>query len=185
MNPVYESLHTEMLQDIQRCLQLELPEQERVESCFWIGNNYWDKLKSLVKDKPFVNEDEEINFFREVKPNFTMYIEYFVLLAESLQFIPVDPVSAREYWQEESKRFDRFCSRNETFIEYIESGERHGDAMYFLRDNNNRRAISMAPLVDTDQDFLTSHDHIMRSYLAYKKYNGYVMERIEQLNQAN
>ena len=74
MRQDYQLLHSQMLRDIERCMQLELPEKERAESCFWIANNHWDKLKELIKGKAFKDESEEIEFFRNVKPQFTFYI---------------------------------------------------------------------------------------------------------------
>ena len=73
-----------MIADIEKCMQVELAETAKVENCFWIANNYWEKLKALIDCKGFKNENEEIDFFRNVKPQFTCYKEYFTILSEAI-----------------------------------------------------------------------------------------------------
>jgi hypothetical protein len=192
MKEKYKILHRLMIHDIVRCMQLDLPETERVESCFWIASNYWDKLKAMMKGRnskivEFKDDSEEVDFFRNVKPKFTCHIEYYAILSEALQFVPKDHASASSalavihFWKEEYKRFGRFCSKNETFVNYYESGEQYGNSIYFLRENKQSGIpIAMVPY-DSDENLCTSHDRVLRSYLAHKMYNDYVKGRIKAL----
>lgn len=188
MKQEYQLLHRHMIHDIVRCMQLELSEEERVESCFWIANNYWEKLKEMVKSKKFNNDTDEVDFFRNVKPQFTCHIEYYSILYEALQFAPGDEKAALCFWEEEYKRFSRFCSRNETFVSYYENGDKYGDSIYFLRENKQPGSVVTTIPYDADAELCASHDRVLRSYLAHKKYNEYVKMRLEQtstLNQAS
>lgn len=198
MDPIYETLYQEMLKDIERCMGLSHPEKENAESCFWIARNYWEKLKEEVKKRVFKNASEEIRFFREVKPQFTFHIEYFVILTEALQFEPSvlqAPADIRnqmshdswetanqkiitEYWEQEEKRFKRFCQKHGEFIEYYESGEHCKDSLYFLRENDTRKDAILMSLYDTDKDLSTYYSQLLRSYLANKRYWNYVNEKI-------
>lgn len=182
MNQEYQLLYHEMLQDVERCMGLDLPGTEKMESGFWIAHKYWERLQGAIRQKGFCNEQEEIEFFREVKPHFTCYMEYFILLCESVQFVPVQKDTEREFWEHEEKRLDRFCAKHETFVNYYESGERHGDPLYFLRENNNQaKPVRPKLAFDNDATLTTSHDQVLRSYLANKKYNAYVKEKLELL----
>src|SRR5258706_10983810 len=118
MKQEYQLLHQEMLKDIQRCLQLDLPESENVEACFWIASDYWDKLKERIKNGIFNDEGDEIDFFRNVKPQFTSWMEYFMILSEGLLFVPEERLCAITYWEEEMKRFKRYCDKNHEFVSY-------------------------------------------------------------------
>ena len=166
-------------------MQLELPEVERVESCFWIANNYWEKLKEMVKNKKFNNDTDEMDFFRNVKPQFTCHIEYYAILSEALQFVPKDEKDVSGFWEEECKRYNRFCSKNETFVSYYESGDKHGDSIYFLRENKQPGTVVTTMPYDADTELCASHDRVLRSYLAHKKYNEYVKMRLEQASTLN
>ncbi len=182
MKQEYELLHKELLQDIERCMSLELPEKERAESCFWIANNYWDKLKGLLKAKVFEDEYDEIDFFRNVKPQFTHYIEYFVILTEALMFVPRENLSALIFWDGEMKRFKRFCDKHNEFVSYYESGQQYNDSMFYLRKNSgDLKFVISAPVYDVDADYCTSHDSFVRSYLAQKKYYDFAKKKLEEV----
>ena len=181
MNEKYQLLHDDMLKDITRCEQLELPNAEWVAACFWVAHNYWQRLKSLTCPRSFKSECEEIEFFRNVKPHFTAHIEYFVILSEALTCVPADCGDALCYWEEEGKRLNRFCERNEDFVRYYESGERCRDNLYFLKRNARINYAPKLPVYDKDPDYCTSHDHYVRRYLANKMYWEYCKGKIELL----
>lgn len=182
MKKEYEPLYRDLLQDIERSMNLELPEKERAENCFWIANNYWGKLKELLRDRSFKDESDEIDFFRNVKPQFIHYIEYFVILTEALMFAPEESHSGIIYWDGEMKRFKRFCEKNNEFVTYYESGQRYKDSLFFLRKSSGDvKHVPSAPSYDVDADYCTSHDGFVRSYLAQKKYYDYVKKKLEEV----
>lgn len=182
MKSEYQLLHQDMLQDIDRCMQLGLPEIERAESSFWISSNYWENLKEQMQVRTFKDDDEEIDFFRNVKPEFTSWMEYFVILSGALLFVPVEKLDAINYWEEESTKFKRFCNKNNQFISYYENNDQHMDSNYFLRKGAEGRALVLNPPVyDIDTTFCTTHDPLVRAYLAQKKFHGYVHKRIAEL----
>ena len=170
-----------MLNSIQRAMELDLPQVERAESCFWIASNYWERLKEIMKPGMFQNEKEEIDFFRNVKPQFTGRIEYFTILYEGLLFEPKDRDSALLFWNEEEKRLVRFRNKNETTISYYDSNDQYMDKEYFLRKNTDPEYILTARTYDADTRFRASQDTILASYLAYKMYNDFAAERIKDL----
>jgi hypothetical protein len=182
MKQEYQLLYHDMLADIERCMQLELPNEERIEACFWVASNYWEKLKELLEGREFKDDSDEIEFFRNVKPRFTCYIEYFILLSEALVFVPEDKKCAIAFWEEESRRFNRFCTRNQIFVSYYESGKRSKDNIYFLRKNaDDLSFVLSAPVYDVDVAFCSSRDQIVRRYLAYKMFNEYAKKRLDGL----
>ncbi len=198
MEQEYQLLQQDMLHDIERCLKLPHPEKQNVESCFWIAKNYCEKLKELVKQKGFNDVSREIEFFREVKPQFTFYIQYYVLLSEALQFVPMlSPVpdeikdcittevwqadvevSIIDFWENEGKRFKRFCDKHREFIEYFESDNRRNDCLYFLRESDVTKDYEFTSLYDMDKSLTTSYERLLGSYLANKKYWEYCKERL-------
>lgn len=181
MNEKYQLLYNEMLQDIIRNQEQTLQEGERVASGFWIAHKYWERLKKIIDPDNFTNENEEIEFFRNVKPQFTAHIEYYTILSEALVCLPSLADEAIDFWKEEAKRFNRFCEKNEEFVNYYESGQHFKDGLFFVKRNDERRYIPKAPVYDVGSEYSTSHDHLVRGYLAYKMYNEYAQDRINEL----
>src|SRR5689334_9574083 len=132
MNQKYQLLYSDMQKDIARCEGLDLPEGEWVTACFWIAHSYWERLKKNIDPTKFDSEKDEIDFFRNVKPQFTSHIEYYTIVSEALICVPQKREDAIVYWKGEANRFKRFCERNDDFLRYYESGKRFKDSLYFL-----------------------------------------------------
>lgn len=76
MNPKYEPLYHDMLSDIARCWQLESPDTEIAEHSYRIALNYWRRLKEHFVQRLMYVDEEEMEFFKAVKPQFAAHIEY-------------------------------------------------------------------------------------------------------------
>lgn len=182
MKEPYQLLYHDLLKDIERCMELPNCEKDNAESCFWIAYNYWEKLKRLRKNYVFKTEAEEIEFFKVVKPGFTSYMEYFIILSEALLCVPAEKEDAIIYWTGEANRFERFCNRNQSFVRYYENDSTEEDPLYFLRQAaTDLKYVPSAPVYDVDAEFCTPHDHQVRGYLAYKRYYDFVKKRLEAL----
>src|SRR5688572_22373199 len=112
---VYDELHGQMLCDLSRC--------NAPEECFWVVKGYWDKVKEKFKESGTKTEYEEVDFFKNIKPFFTSYLEYYVILSEALISAPGESGLAMIYWEAESKRFQRFVDKNNSFVGYYICGE--------------------------------------------------------------
>lgn len=181
MKESYTQLYSDMHTEIGQCMQQPLSEKEIVEKCFWISRNYSKKLKELINIAGFDDENEEICFFRNVKPQFVCYIEYFLLISEALSIVPGEKDAAIKFWEEEKDRFQVFRQKHESFVSYFENGKHDSDTTYFLRENNNLRYVPNLRIYDTDIDWCTSHARLVRNYLAYKEYEEYCNKKLAGL----
>ena len=181
MEKSYTQLYRAMQAEISRSMQQPIPEKERIEKCFWIARDYGKKLKELIKNNDFADENEEISFFRNIKPQFVCYIEYFLMVCEALSIVPVKREAAIAFWKVEKERFRSFRGNYESFFIYYESGQHESDKTYFLRENNDLRFMPNLHIFDTDIDWCTSHDRLLRNYLAYKEYEEYCDKKLLEL----
>lgn len=170
-----------MVNEIEKCQNLDISESQRAEQCYWIACDYYFKLKELVRKAPFKNESEEIEFFRDIKPRFTAYMEYFINLVEILPLAENDTSRSGKLWDEEMLRYSRFYRKNQEFIEYYNNGCTHMDRAYFLRSEKKLCNGSKAIVFDADTQFSTSHDGLVRSLLAYKMYIEYIQKKLDEL----
>lgn len=180
MKESFEQLYQEMLQDIDRCQALQLPEKEKAEKCFWIARGYSKRLKALMEGMDFEDEEEEIVFFRDVKPTFVCYIEYFLLVSDAILMAPAKREEAILFWEDEKGRLQRFRQDQATFISYYENEQHDLDTTYFLRKNNHLNFMPNLHIYDSDIDWCTSHDRLVRNYKAYKMYNAYCKKKINE-----
>lgn len=188
MNAVFEDLYKEYLMETNEAVPAGMTERECVEENYWKAKRHWEQWKELIKKVEFENEAEEIDFFKNVKPQITSRIEYYVLLSEALLFVPGNrPTDTKElvisFWAEQEKRCQRFFDKNKIIIEYYQNGDTVLDDEYFLRRNNSIDVsqLSPAPVHEESNEFCTYADPLVRSYLAYKKYNAYVKNQLKLL----
>lgn len=69
-----------------------------------------------------------------------------------------------------------------SFFAYYRSGKTTHDKEYFIRKNRKSQTPVFAPIYDIDMDFCTSHDHIVRGYIAHRRYVTFASEMINRLN---
>lgn len=181
MNPIFKPLYLEMLSSLCFTLSMDLPEESKISNCFWISNDYWKKLLLSPEHLEFQNDDLEIDFYRNVKPKFTSYQQYFILLYESHMFIPPDPLQIPAYWRRESKSLQGFFKEHRSFIRYYLTGKTHKDKEYFLPKRVPIKSILSYSVYDINMDYCSSHDHLVRSYLAHKMFAIFLRQKIKTL----
>ena len=169
MRDDYQLLYSEMLNEIICRQQLEIPEGDRVAASFWVAREYWANLRQLVTQTGLRTEEEEIYFFRWVKPRFTSHIEYYTMLAEALICVPSAPLAGNGFWEQEARRYQRFFHRHEAFIRYYDSNETYNDRIFFTRGNRLARTEDLL-FDDGETDWITPYDGLARKYLAQRMY---------------
>lgn len=181
MKEAYAQLHRNMIAEIDDCLNQDMPEKRKSENCFHIALSYGRQLKELMYSKSFEDDDEEIDFFRNVKPQFSCYIEYYRAISSALFFVPATKEEAIVFWKNEKKRLQQFIRMYEAFIAYYESDRHSSDKLYFLRESNDLKFVPNLNIYDTDIDWCTSHDRLVRNFLAYKMYGEYCDRKLSEM----
>jgi hypothetical protein len=186
----YRGVFDKLLNEIDTAMQKNVPLGDCFRNCFWISLKYYKEVKELALEKAFADESDEIGFFREVKPKFTCFMEFFVMCSDAVWVVENGVDSPAFFWKEELEKYSRFRKRHFSFIDYYESGRRVLDEKFFLRATADSVSDIYSKMFDENPPLHSSKDWVVRSYLAHKMYHGFVMEnldatcpsRIEKLN---
>jgi hypothetical protein len=183
MKEICKQLYQSMLQDLEHCKRKELDVHKEIECCFHICNNYWAQLKERIAHYEFNAEQEEIEFFKTIKPQFTSQIEYYGLLsfAELTNSKITDPIELRKFWLRESMRLEKFIKKNKSFYDYYKKHSRENDEEYFLRSNDDLSNLLEAKTHDLDSRASTSHDHLVATIIALENYYEYSKQKLTEL----
>ena len=162
-NSIYEQLEYQ-LEDI-------LSEHENVlsqyEQCIKICLNAISELKKLVHQHAFTDKEEEIFFFKRIKPKFSSKLIYYTRVLNIEIKRPIgSEVCEKSYLIKQLDRLKDFFDNNIVFYEYHRFGATHLDEKYFLRGH-----VEIIPgfdyhIYDCDQTFSTSHDQKVAEILA-------------------
>lgn len=91
------------------------------------------RLKTLLLEQAFESQEEEIHFFKEIKPACDAYLIYYLRLLNRQEFIPASASDKIRFYQQELKTLDCFKQVNREFIRYLMTGATYLDEYYFLR----------------------------------------------------
>ena len=184
MEQIYSNLLKELSKELDDCWRNDLPEVKRFENCFWIADKFCKNIERQVLQKGFANEDEEIRFFKEIKPQFAALVEFFVIATEALWFVGSEVVCSKAFWKEETDKYKRFRERQHPFVSYYEAGETHLDAEFFLKASEDSISEVQSILFDESHHMHSRKDWLVRSYLANKMYHGFAQEKLKTIESA-
>ena len=177
MSPEYQEYYQQLLAAFRSHEDAYTAEMEVIEACFKSSLDYWGRVCKLVKTKGFNEEKEEIRFFKEVKPVFAAFIEYYTYRYHALLFAPVNSVTELErFWRWEERKMQRFYEVNQEFCRYIREGATCRDAEYFLRASlpPDKERVSSDLIHDGDAGLLSPKDPLLTIMKAYELYGQYI-----------
>lgn len=136
------------------------------------------ELKRFTVKYSFRNAEEEVQFFKEVKPVFLCQYIYYkkmfsVLLFNSFQ----DRKSRIEKYYKVLRKLQVFAIKNEAFYEYCMSGATYLDHTYFTRKSQ------MLSSVELDEKFSTGYDLKLSKILAHELMKQYIIDALRKLQE--
>jgi hypothetical protein len=157
-----------------------LPEQYRTS--IKLSKKAMAKLKSYISTYSFLNTEEEIFFFKTLKPQFYSKYIYFINV---YNFIVQQPLGSdeilRDYISFELADLKRFFDHNQAFYQYYRSAATQMDGTYFTRGGFDVQL----ELEDFEEDDLysTSHDYKLSKIIAHEKYQDYLNLELQRIIQ--
>lgn len=148
-------------------------EPERVRASVKICRKALVRLKNFLTGYFFESLDEEIFFFKNLKPLFySQYLYYSAVHNFLLNKPPGSQQVVEEYIQKELGELKRFFEFQQAAYHYLRSGSTEMDALYFSRCDFHTTGLLQEYF--TEDHFSTTHDHIVSKVLANEKYHDYL-----------
>src|SRR5580698_6102279 len=122
-----EELYTELSREIASIGGMGLSMERETEKCFVLSVQFDRKLHKWLGEFHFESEQEEIGFFKLVKPKFTSSIHYYTKLYQALMLVPPDPIQHVLYYTNELSKTDKFFAEQHEFYAYYKSGATERD----------------------------------------------------------
>ncbi|NDV97645.1 RteC protein, partial [Dysgonomonas sp. 521] len=142
-----------------------------------------DRLKVFICEYSFTNQEEEITFFKELKPSLSCQLLYYRKVYDIGVNCPQGGRAAqRAYLEGELEAIRLFFSRHREFYRYYRSGSRHFDCYYFLRGISG---IQSAPdfCFDKDPEFSSGGDRLVSRILAYDMLEARLIAEIDRIDE--
>lgn len=138
------------------------------------------RLKSFVAAYTFASEDEEIYFFKEVKPRIFCHLLYYRKVYNIEMNRPMGSLETQsDYLNRELADISLYIGRRLDFYRYYRSGAVHLDRCYFLRGNsNNEDQYRDSFYFERDPAFSTAGDFKVAKILSYDLLQVYLREEL-------
>lgn len=139
--------------------------------------NHLCKLKQFVLEYHFRSEQEEIYFFKEVKPVIMSQLLFYKRLFNIHLFESYNDADSRmRYYQRRLKSLQTFMSKHIEFYRYVSSGDQQFDETYFTRKGGTKS-------FELDERFSTSHDGKLAKILTNELLKDYLTKAIKKNKQ--
>ena len=175
-----------MLEEFQSALvALTRNGQEQLQwlgSCVELSFNYMKRLKKyFLRNEPSSVEDE-ILFFKTIKPKFKAQLLFHQAVLELEGRRPPGLEAQSAYYLGELEKVTYYFTSNAAFYDYVRREACHLDDRYYRRGMFDVHLAPHENLVDFDESFNTSHDSKLAQVLANELLLSYLERRIEKVN---
>jgi hypothetical protein len=145
----------------------------------------FDRLKTFILSYDFTDEDEEIRFFKEIKPKLCCRLIYYRKVYNIEMDRPVGIDKEREYLTEVLNAINRYNAKRLDFIRYYRSCASHFDSLFFLREKRDTEQYLETFYYELDPLFSTNCDFKVAKTLANDMLSTYLMQEIVLLDSNN
>lgn len=144
----------------------------------------FDELKEFIADYTFKYQSEEIQFFKEIKPQlFSILIYYRKVYNLEMRMPTGGKVDKKEYLEAILSRIKYFFDMNCEFYQYYRSGSTHLDKYYFLRGKADIQLVLDSFYFERDAKFSTNFDFKVAKMIANERLTVYINNKLSRLNQ--
>ncbi len=183
MNISSMQLYAQMQEEIRQFQPLFETEILMIEGSFNIAARYWYDIQNRLNNYSFKQKEDEVFFYKNIKPLFTAVMEYYCFRYKAVLFRPAwGKAQLSHYWINELKRIDHFFNSHREFYQYLSDGSKDKDEFYFGR-----------PIEETDKSGKTTtekkvnkiYDDIAARIFGYKEYRKYIESALKTLQYGN
>lgn len=177
-----DNLYAALEKELEVIVQQETDWVAQSERCIIHLLQVITQLKQLVLAHPFSDNNEEIHFFKEVKPQFFSELIYYNGIFNIQTRKPVGSVQVqRNYLNKELDKLHEFFAANVEFYRYYRTNATYLDEKYFRRGTQDIHLALDSFTFDADPRFSTSHDYKIAQLIANEKLIHYLNAALVEL----
>lgn len=175
-----------MLSDLDEQLNfLDLENDDKITKCekaLEITIRSVEKLKKSFIKEYSKSQEQEIDFFKKIKPQFTSKLIYFNTIYKLETKLPQggDKI-VKQYLNKELKKLKQYFYNNLDFYNYHRTGSCYLDFKYFVRGTIDIKQRLDNFYFEVDTVFSTSHDFKVAEILAHDLVQVYLKNRLLQM----
>lgn len=179
MEQYFKILKDRLDKKTEKVSKSNLSEFEKNEQCKMILLEHYRELQSFEETYSFKNEQEEIRYFKHLKPQILSELMYCNKITKMIHFsqLPCLEISEK-HLNYELKKVSDFYETHIEFISYMNSDLTFSDESLFLRKNVNLSAIPSYLLLREDAKQITNGGHLVVKLLLNTKLYKFIQNKL-------
>ena len=126
-----------------------------------------EDMRTCIVNHPFSNKEEEIYFFKHIKPEVLSRLLYFTEIYNTEMRKPHGSIEVlKKYYNDRLDELTSYFESNLDFYQYYRSKATHLDNHYFVRGHIDFKLCPNCVPYDRDPEFSTCYDHKAAQILA-------------------
>lgn len=175
MVKIYENLDQELEIELTKIEMQKTAPRKRLSASLKVIKMGLKELKNNALEKGFSNDEEEIHFFKYVKP---FFYSKWIYAFESHLLEMNQPHGTAEmfkaYYEEELTLIHRYFKQNAYFYQYFKSSAQELDNYCFIR-HADMESIAIPEMSETEEEFSTAFDPLFAKFIAYEMTEQYIL----------
>lgn len=163
-----------MYSDLQKIAADSDSDLQQVEESIVSVESSMRKLKEFIANYKFKDINEEIKFFKEIKPQFLKEHIYFIELFYVESEKPIGSTAQeKRHYEMAQERIVNFVNKNKYLYNYYRTGKTDFDHVYFKRE---METLPLLPeyILDLDPRFSSPYSFKLAKLQAYEQLNSYL-----------
>lgn len=138
-----------------------------------------EKLKIIFEKEKIKSQEQEIDFFKNVKPKFTSKLIYYnaIFKIETKKPHGGERI-VKKYLNNELDKLKRYFDNNLDFYKYYRTGSNYLDHKYFTRGKFDIKLSLDSFYFEVDHTFSTSHDFKVAKIMAHDLIQVYLEDKL-------
>lgn len=179
--------YVKIINDLEKELKdIELKNTNNIdafESCIALIQDYLNQLRNEFVSDGFTCDEDEIIFFKKIKPSLVSKFIYYAKLFQIESKRPKGGVDVQKgYFENEIQKTQKYFNKNHVFYQYFRGDETYFDTQYFLRKNKSIRIQFDCSGSYIDDQFSTSLDSTFAKFIGYELLIKYCQDEIQKLS---
>lgn len=137
------------------------------------------ELRNYIVKNPFQSKQDEILFFKELKPEVQSKLFYYSRIYRIESKCPNGSNTViKKYLNDELDSLKFYFDRHLDFYQYYRSKSTHFDNYYFVRGKTNIRLCTDSSIFEKDHSFSTGYDYKIAKILSNEMLRIYLNKRL-------
>lgn len=145
-----------------------------------------NQLKAFVLNYKFQTHEEEIQFFKVIKPEIVSQLIYFIKINNIESKRPMGSIdNQQKYLLHELEKLTIYFNNHLEFYRYYRMNSTFLDAIFFLRGKDDLHLHIDNLMIYIDPDFSTSQDYMVAKIMANDRLEVFLKTELETLSLLN